>query len=325
MRVVPPLACAQTELEFALSAAVAREDYAEAARIKKEMDKASQLDEERGVRKEVERQTFLLDGDSIDKMLASAGSGVVVLHFTAAEHSMANGMVERVASKYAGSQIAGGTPVAFVQLSDQGVLQLGKAKMFTDPRTSSTASPPPPPSSLALPAGWKEATDPKTGRPYYISPTKQTTWERPLTETARAAQKLFAEREILSLPKTQIWRDKALVKEVGSMTLEAALVELGARPVTGLGSNVRTGNERLRDREQGTGMPSATAVDDIDFTGGKAGYGGTAFNTKFNDRGKTTGDYLPDLRDKPGDDMGADGYPNSPSDRKDVPPGGGGP
>ena len=77
-----------------------------------------------------------------------------------------------------------------------------------------------------------------------------------------------------------------------------------------------------RNRSSWNGLPSATAVDDIDFTGGKAGYGGTAFNTKWNDRGKTTGDYLPDLRDKPGDNMGKDGYPDPFGDRDDLPPGG---
>ena len=212
----------------------------------------------------------------------------------------------------------------------QGVEQLGKSRMFEDPRKTASgqqaasldyAKPAPAP----LPAGWRQATDPKSGRPYYISPERETTWVRPLTEAAAAARRLFQERGIETLPTTQLWRAGELLQEIGSMSLEGALVQLGAKPVTGRGARFATGNERLKDQrfsDKGNGLPSATAVDDIDFTGGKAGYGGTAFNTKWNDRGKTTGDYLPDLRDKPGDNMGNDGYPDPFGDRDDLPPGG---
>ncbi|KAL1524664.1 hypothetical protein AB1Y20_019550 [Prymnesium parvum] len=323
-RAATPYGCASDSLERALALAVAREDFAEAARLKREIDAAATRQQAAAREQEASRQRFLLDSDSVEQMLATAGEGVVVLHFTAAEHSLANGMVRRVASLYAGSQIAGGTPVAFVQLSYDGVQQLGKASVFTDPRGAAAAAAAEAPATPRLPPGWEQATDAKTGRAYYISPTQEVTWDRPLTETGAQAQKLFEARGIDTLPTTQIWRKGKLLKQVGSMALEQALLDLKARPVTGSGFSARKGDERLRDRDQGTGLPSATAVDDIDFTGGKAGYGGTAFNTKYSDSGRTTGDYLPDLRDKPGDGMGSDGYPNPPSDRNDLPPGGSG-
>ena len=320
-RLAPVVACT-SDLKIALDLAVAREDYAEAQRLKKEIDAAAAQDTQVAAQRSDEGQAFLLEASSIDAMLASAGKGVVVLHWTAPEHSMSNSMVERVASRYAGSQLAGGTPVAFVQLSEQqGLEQLGKAQMYVDPRKAvsgqaavsldAVAPPPPPP----LPQGWRQAIDPNSGRAYYISPERETTWEPPLTAAAAAARKLLVERGIGSLPTTQIWKGGEVVAEVGSMTLEAALVELGARPVTGSGASFATGNERLRDRDKGSGLPSATAVDDMDFSGGRANYGGTAFNTKYNDVGRTTGDYLPGLTDKPGDRMGDDGPVNDNADK----------
>lgn len=314
VRSAVPRAIELDDLRQALSRAVAIEDYTEASRLSKLITEASKQVEESEAKKADVKQANRLAADSVDSMIASAGNGIVVMHFTAPEHSMTNSLIERIASKYAASQIVGGTPVAFVQLSELGVDVLGKSTVYVDPRKSGTTPPASKAKDVGLPPGWKQATDPNSGQTYYISPSKETTWTRPLTEAGLAAQKLFKERGVEVLPTTQIWRHAQLLKVVSSMSLEQSLVDLGARPSTGTGARYATGNERLRDLDQGTGLPSATAVDDIDFTGGKAGYGGTAFNTNFNDRGKTTGDYFPDLRDKPGDETGNDGR-NSQTDR----------
>ena len=121
LRVAPLVACAGgiDDLKQQLELAVAKEDYAEAARLKKSIDSWGAQEEAVAAQKADQRQAFLLDNDSIDQMIESAGSGVVVLHWTAAEHSMSNSMIEVVATRYAGSQLAGGTPVAFVQLTEQ--------------------------------------------------------------------------------------------------------------------------------------------------------------------------------------------------------------
>mmetsp|Transcript_73366 Transcript_73366/g.122577 ORF Transcript_73366/g.122577 Transcript_73366/m.122577 type:complete len:374 (-) Transcript_73366:229-1350(-) len=314
----PLLACAfdMEATHEALQEAVAREDYAEAARLKKKIDTAKVQQESTEVRKADKQQAFLLDSAAIQKLLESGGKSAVVLHWTAPEHSISNGMVERIASIYSGSQLAGGTPVAFLRITTQGIERLGKSQLFTDPRKpaegqsgiSLGATPLTP--LKPLPVGWREAQDPKTGRTYYIDvKNKKSTWTRPLTDADATAQKVFAERSITSLPTTQIWQHGKLVKEVSSMMLESTLAELGARPVTGSATSFAKGTERLRDRDRGSGLPSATAVDDIDFTGGKAGYGGTSFNTKFNDKGKTTRKFLPGLTDLPGDNMGKEGPP----------------
>ena len=115
----------------------------------------------------------------------------------------------------------------------------------------------------------------------------------------------------LDSPCTQVWVGGALIKEVSSSNLEAELLALGAKCAAG---SAATGTERYRDRNVGTGLPSADAVDDIDFTGGIAGAGGTTLDRfKGRDRG-TTRSYLPDLVDKPGDDLkrGGNDTPNGP-------------
>merc|ERR1719327_123091 len=132
-----------------------------------------------------------------------------------------------------------------------------------------------------------------------------------MTEACRAAALLCEERGVVSLPTTQVWRGGVLEREVSSAELEGALLELGARGVDG---NAALGNERYRDRNVGSGLPDANAVDDIDFTGGVAGAGGTTLDRfKGRDRG-TTRSYLPDLVDKPGDDLkrGGNDTPNGP-------------
>eukprot|EP00966_Prymnesium_polylepis_P217738 5039234-Prymnesium_polylepis.1 len=76
-RTLPPLACAGEDLKMALELAVAREDYAEAARLKKAIGAGAQQAETAAATGIDQRQAFLLEGDSIDKMIASAGEGVV--------------------------------------------------------------------------------------------------------------------------------------------------------------------------------------------------------------------------------------------------------
>ena len=162
------------------------------------------------------------------------------------------------------------------------------------------AAPPPPPADGLLP-GWRAVEDKGSGRTYYYDMrTKETRWEKPVTEAYRAAARLCAERGIRSLPTTQVWQGGKLVREVSSSNLEAELLALGARCAAG---SAASGTERYRDRNVGSGLPSADAVDDIDFTGGIAGAGGTNLDRfKGRDRG-TTRSYLPDLVDKPGDDL----------------------
>lgn len=295
---------------LALQAAIKVEDYAEAARLKKEIGTS----EERAVVEEDATSAELVDSASIDQMLQSAGKqGIVVLHFTSAAQGFANSLVGRTASRYAASQMLGGPVCGFVQLSEQGFERLGTAKMWSDPRARSSpaAGPSPPPADGLLP-GWKAVEDKSSGRTYYYNTkTKETSWDKPVTEAYRAAARLCAERGIRSLPTTQVWQGGKLLREVSSFNLEAELLALGAKCVAG---NAATGTEQYRDRNVGTGLPSADAVDDIDFTGGVAGAGGTALDRfKGRDRG-TTRSYLPDLVDKPGDDLksGGDDTPQGP-------------
>ena len=85
---------------LALQAAIQVEDYAEAARLKKEIEAS----EERTVVEEDEVSAGLVDSRSIDQMLQSAGKeGIVVLHFTSAAQDFANSIVGRTASRYAAS------------------------------------------------------------------------------------------------------------------------------------------------------------------------------------------------------------------------------
>lgn len=312
-----PLVVASEDLHMALRAAIEREDYAEAARLKKEIDASTeQQTADTRQAKDLEAAE-LVDSSSIDQMLQSAGAdGIVVLHFTSSEQTLANSLVARTASRYASSQLVGGPVCGFVQLSEAGFERLGKASTWVDPRKAAMEAalpaPPPPPAADGLLPGWKAVVDEKTGRTYYYdTQTKQTSWTRPLTEAARAASQLCVERGVRSLPTTQVWQGGAMVREVASTELEALLLELGARSVEG-NADVTAGNERYRDRNQGTGLPSADAVDSIDFTGGVAGAGGTELDRfKGRDRG-TTRSYLPDLVDKPGDDMDPKG--NKPPD-----------
>ena len=308
--------------QMALNEAIQREDYKEAARLKKEIDA---LATKRAVVAE-SQAVALLDPSLIERMLSTAGDALVVLHFTSAESDLSNSWVARTASLRAGSQIAGGVACAFLQVSEAGIERLGREKMWVDPRKAAPSGRPSPASATLAP-GWSAAKA-EDGRTYYWhAETRESSWEVPTSAAvAAAARALISARGIEALPSTQIWRRGVLEEEVSSAGLEEALVKRGARSVAG----AKRGDEKLRDRfseaGDGKGLPSATAVDDIDFTGGQAGYGGTSFRTRFNDVGKTTGGYLPSRVDKPGDLMGEDGLPGPPGgpDRRDRPPGYGG-
>ena len=72
-------------------------------------------------------------------------------------------------------------------------------------------------------------------------------------------QALCAQRGVYSLPTTQLWC-RGEQRELSSVyDLEKRLDSLGARK----------SRRPPTKRELGTGLPSATAVDDIDFTGGR--------------------------------------------------------
>lgn len=93
-------------------------------------------------------------------------------------------------------------------------------------------------------------------------------------------QLICSQRGITSFPTTELWRRKTR-EVVSSYELEAKLLSYGvasaAKPFKAQG---RSAN---RISDQGSGKPSATAVDDIDFTGGA---GGRSFG-ETTDRGTT--------------------------------------
>lgn len=102
------------------------------------------------------------------------------------------------------------------------------------------------------------------------------------------------------LPCVMLFSSDRPVQQCAPAELDETLTALGAR------SAANKSNQPSRDFGASTGMPSATAVDDIDFTGGGGQTGRPNFIPKFNDQGRTTGDYLPDLVDKPGDALNDD-------------------
>ena len=140
------------------------------------------------------------------------------------------------------------------------------------------------------------------------------------------------ERSISVFPTIQVWNG-GVCAEVVAAELEAKLLALGvagkgtARPDNVVGT-------ATFETDLGTGKPSATAVDEIDFTGGRA-----LGTTKDGKRGipnsgaRSTRDFFPGLGldEKVGDDMApGDGTPGSApkKPRRDNPfgfGGGGGP
>jgi hypothetical protein len=109
-----------------------------------------------------------------------------------------------------------------------------------------------------------------------------------------------AQRGIVNFPTIQIWRG-GVCEEVSGADLEARLLSYGvasrAKRFEGISGTATF------ESDVGSGLPSATAVDEIDFTGGA---GGRALGTQKDgrrglprDRG-TTRDYFPSPKDAPG-------------------------
>lgn len=132
------------------------------------------------------------------------------------------------------------------------------------------------------------------------------------------ALELCAEKGLTQqLPCVMLFSSTLPVQLCNPAELDEALSKLGAR------SAANKANQADRDFGSSTGgMPSATAVDDIDFTGGSGQTGRPGFIPNRSDAGRTTGGLTGSDRlvDKPGDDMGKDGWKN-PKERRDRPPG----
>lgn len=111
---------------------------------------------------------------------------------------------------------------------------------------------------------------------------------------------LCKRRGIDAFPTIQIWQRGELAATVSAFDLEPTLVSLGLRS-----ADRSSWKDAAKGANNGgAGLPSATAVDDIDFTGG-AGEGGRPLDMgKRGDRG-TTQDYFPfGQTDKPSDQIG---------------------
>ena len=141
------------------------------------------------------------------------------------------------------------------------------------------------------------------------------------------ALELCSERGVTELPCAMVWSKGSLVKQVPPAELEGVLLQLGARSPS---SKFNSGN---RDFGK-SGLPSATAVDDIDFTGGAGNKGRPNLDWGLNakgksDAGRTTADRFPSWFggvDKPGDGMRDNETPGEARARKererdDRPPG----
>lgn len=121
---------------------------------------------------------------------------------------------------------------------------------------------------------------------------------------------ICAQRGVASFPTLQIW-SAGLCEEVVAGDLEQKLLSLGVASRTKkIDTSIGTATF---ESDLGTGKPSATAVDEIDFTGGRA-----LGTTRGGQRGipkqsRTTRDFFPGLGldEKPGDNMGKDGTPGS--------------
>ena len=171
------------ELRAGLELAVRTEDYATAAKLKKQIDALEAEEAATSEQAAVSEAVALVKrlGASIDDACTSAGdAALVVLFYTAAEHALANALVSRAASEYAGSQLAGGPACAFLQISESGVDRLGMQSVGRDPSVRAARSAPP-------------ASQPR----------------RP--EVEAAVEELRRSRGIESLPTTHIWRAGELV------------------------------------------------------------------------------------------------------------------
>lgn len=94
-------------------------------------------------------------------------------------------------------------------------------------------------------------------------------------------------RGVATCPRIEIWQ-RGLVRKTDSASLEAALLALGVRSASNKFNKPGFGSEL------GSGLPSPTAVDEMDFTGGA---GGKPLLGSGPDRG-TTADYFPTTLDE---------------------------
>ena len=76
---------------------------------------------------------------------------------------------------------------------------------------------------------------------------------------------ICAQRRISAFPTTQIWRD-GVCEEVAAAELERRLLSYGVASQAKRFDSI--GGTATFETDLGTGLPSATAVDEIDFTGG---------------------------------------------------------
>lgn len=118
---------------------------------------------------------------------------------------------------------------------------------------------------------------------------------------------------ITAFPTLQVWQGGECT-EVVAAELEATLVGMGVKSSEKKFDSTNFGGTATFESDLGTGKPSATAVDEIDFTGGRAL--GTSRSGKRgvpNSGAKSTRDFFPGLGldEKPGDNMGKDGTPGS--------------
>lgn len=140
-------------------------------------------------------------------------------------------------------------------------------------------------------------------------------------------QLICAQRQILSFPTLQVWHS-GLCEEVIPGELEQKLRSLGVAS-KGKASPLEstTGTATFEsDYTAGTGLPSATAVDEIDFTGGRPlatnrdGTRGMRNRMRPDGQPGTTRDFFPGPQEgKPGDNMNDDGTPGGPGEGGDSP------
>ena len=130
---------------------------------------------------------------------------------------------------------------------------------------------------------------------------------------------ICAQRGIMDFPVLQVWQ-RGMCEEVVAGDLEAKLLSLGVASQSKKFDGRITGTATF-ETDLGTGKPSATAVDEIDFTGGRA-LGTTRGGQRGvpNSGAKGTWDFFPgrNLDEKPGDNMNKDGTPGS-KPRDDTP------
>ena len=238
-----------------------------------------------------------------------------MLHFTSvAQHAMAS-FVARAAA-HLPSQLVGGPVTGFVQLSEVGFERLGKA---TAGRTRARRAAPAPARRRPLRRwGWRRAGGrSRTGERAHLllrGSHQADELGEAATEAARAAATLCAERGIVALPTTQVWRGG----ELGEVSAAGARRRWSgsAAPST---AAAWPREMSASDRNVGTGLPSADAVDDIDFTGG-----GRARAAPPSAKGRDRSARSSDGTDKPGDYMNPKGN-DTPGGGKGFRPGPDGP